>query len=115
MRGMGEEDREFARVLATLVGRPLSPNEIAEALGLSRSAYYLQREEGRLISPDNLVRVARTLGLNPVDLLLQYGMVTPDEVVESAGVARTAAKPARRKLRRVSLDMVQPRSDVPPI
>lgn len=114
---MGEEDREFARVLATLVGRPLRPNEIADALGLSRSAYYLQREEGRLISPDNLVRVARTLGLNPVDLLLQYGMVTADEVAQAAGAhpSPTAGKPARRKTRRVSLDMVQPRSDVPPI
>ena len=53
-----DRHRELGAVLSYLVGRQLRTNEIVSALGVSRSAYYLARDEGRLASADpNDVRI----------------------------------------------------------
>jgi len=57
-------------------------SEILDALEMSRSTYYLQRDEGRLITADNLIRVARNLGLNEIDLLVRYELVTIESAAE---------------------------------
>jgi hypothetical protein len=69
-------------VLGYLVGRRLSTREVCAALELSRSTYYEQRDQGRLITADNLITAARNLDLNPVDLLVRYGLVPASAAVE---------------------------------
>jgi DNA-binding Xre family transcriptional regulator len=109
---LDDSDRELSVVLSYLIGRKLPTAEIVSALGLSRSAYYLQRDEGRLITADNLLRLAAALDINPVDLLVRYGLVSRDAVTEylsSAGSApATSARPARKP-------RLQPRLDLPPL
>ena len=62
--------------VSELSGRRLRASDIVSALGLSNSAYYSQREEGRLLSADNLLKLAAALDINPVELLVRYGLIT---------------------------------------
>jgi DNA-binding Xre family transcriptional regulator len=103
-----DRDRELGAVLSYLVGRRLSTGELINALGLSRSAYYLARHEGRLITADNLLRVASALNLNAVDLMLRYGLIDPEAVLDCAFRLGPAGRPmAARRL--------APRADAPPL
>ena len=74
--------KQLDAVLGYLVGRRLSTREICVALELSRSTYYEHRDQGRLITADNLITAARNLNLNPVDLLVRYGLVPASAIVE---------------------------------
>ena len=56
-----DRSRELGTVLSHLVGRQVRSSEIIAALGVSRSAYYVQREAGRLVTADNLLRLAAAL------------------------------------------------------
>lgn len=101
-------------MLSYLVGRQLRTNEIVGALGVSRSAYYLARDEGRLISADNLIRLAAALGINAVDLLVRYGLLSTDAVLDYADDL-TAAAAAARTPRLTRPRRLEPRPDAPPI
>jgi hypothetical protein len=46
------------------------------------------------VSADNLIRAATYLGLNPIDLLVRFGLIEPETVTEY--VASTHAKPRLR-------------------
>lgn len=98
-------------MLSYLVGRPVRAVELAKALGVARSSYYAAREEGRLITADNLLRVAGVFGLNPVDLLVRYGLVDHDDAV--AYVRDTGAVPARTGT--ADAAGLRPRMDLPPL
>lgn len=80
--GMEDRDKDPAVVLPYLVGRPLAATEVYEAFGYRKSAYYKAAREGRLISADNLIKVANYFGLNPVDLQVRYGLIKPEAVTE---------------------------------
>ncbi len=99
-------------VLSYLIGRQLRTAEIVSALGLSRSAYYLQRDEGRLITADNLLRLAAALDINPVDLLVRYGLVDREAVTEYSAMQNGAPAPPTKQAKKSRL---QPRLDLPPI
>lgn len=105
-----DRHRELGAVLSYLVGRQLRAGEIVEALGVSRSAYYLARDEGRLVTADNLIRLGTALGLNPVDLMVRYGLVSENEVRECARALEPERKEPRRRGSRL-----QPRLDAPPV
>lgn len=105
-----DRHRELGAVLSYLVGRQLRAAEIVEALGVSRSAYYLARDEGRLVTADNLIRLGNALGLNPVDLMLRYGLISENSVLECAHDLEPTARETRRRGTRL-----QPRLDVPPV
>ena len=79
---MSDSEKQLDAVLSYLAGRRLRMSEILDALEMSRSTYYLQRDVGRLITADNLIRVARNLGLNEVDLLARYDLVTIESAAE---------------------------------
>lgn len=79
---MDDRDKDPAVVLPYLVGRPLAATEVYEAFGYRKSAYYKAARENRLISADNLIKVARYFGLNPVDLQVRYGLIEPEAVTE---------------------------------
>ncbi len=79
---MEDRDKDPAVVLPYLVGRSLAATEVYEAFGYRKSAYYKAAREGRLITADNLIRVAKYFGLNPVDLQVRYGLIPPEAVAE---------------------------------
>jgi plasmid maintenance system antidote protein VapI len=79
---MDDREKDPAVVLPYLVGRPLAATEVYEAFGYRKSTYYKAVREGRLISADNLIRVARYFGLNPVDLQVRFGLIEPEAVTE---------------------------------
>ena len=106
-----DRDRDLGTVLSYLVGRPVRTVELAKALGVARSSYYAARDEGRLITADNLLRLADVFGLNPVDLLVRYGLVSHDAAMEYARDAGTA--PA--KTATADTAGLRPRLDLPPL
>jgi DNA-binding Xre family transcriptional regulator len=109
---INDSNRELSVVLSYLIGRQLRTAEIVSALGLSRSAYYLQRDEGRLITADNLLRLAAALDINPVDLLVRYGLVDREAVTEYSAMQNGAPAPPTKQAKKSRL---QPRLDLPPI
>jgi hypothetical protein len=94
---MDDSDKNPAVVLPYLVGRPLAASEVYEAFGYRKSAYYKAVREDRLVTADNLIRAAKYLRLNPIDLLVRFGLVSIDAVSEY--VASTRALPKLRDLR----------------
>jgi hypothetical protein len=84
MASHGGTTKQLDAVLGYLVGRRLSTREVCAALELSRSTYYEQRDQGRLITADNLITAAGNLNLNPVDLLVRYGLIPASAAVEYA-------------------------------
>ena len=81
---MDDHEKDPVVVLPYLVGRPLTAAQVYEAFGLRKSAYYKAAHEGRLITADNLIRVARYFHLNAVDLLIRYGMISRASVTAYA-------------------------------
>jgi hypothetical protein len=79
---MDGSDKDPTVVLPYLVGRQLAATEVYQAFGYRKSAYYKAAREGRLISADNLIRVAKYFGLNPVDLQVRFGLINPEAVTE---------------------------------
>lgn len=105
---------DLSAVLSSLTGRRVRIGEIIDALDLGRSTYYEQRDEGRLVSADNLVRLAAEMSLNPVELMVRCGVIDPDAVTDCAGkvaagtVANAADRPPRTR-------RFQRRTDAPPL
>lgn len=108
---MDDRDRDLGTVLSYLVGRPVRAVELAKALGVARSSYYAARDEKRLITADNLLRLAGVFGLNPVDLLVRYGLVSHDAAMEYARDADAA--PAKKGT--TDTAGLRPRMDLPPL
>lgn len=94
---MEDYDKDPAVVLPYLVGRPLAATEVYEAFGYRKSAYYKAVRENRLVTADNLIRAAKYLRLNPVDLLVRFGLIQLETVTEY--VASIRALPKLRDLR----------------
>jgi hypothetical protein len=94
---MDDCDKDPSVVLPYLVGRPLAATEVYEAFGYRKSAYYKAVHEGRLVTADNLIRAGKHLGLNPIDLLVRFGLIQPEMVTDY--LASTRAQPRLRDLR----------------
>jgi len=77
---MKDTEKDPAVVIMFLVGRQLSAAEIHAAFGLSRSGYHKAQEQGRLITADNLLRVAKHFDLNAIGLLTRFGLVSLETV-----------------------------------
>ena len=84
-------------MLPYLVGRPLPATEVYEAFGYRKSAYYKAAHEGRLITADNLLRVAEHFDLNALDLLVRYALISPETVA-----AYVDSQPTKTSLPRLS-------------
>lgn len=106
-----DSQREVGTVLSYILGRQLRTREIYDALGVSRSAYYQARDEGRLGSPANLLRLAKAFNINPVDLLVRYGFLSHDAVMEYAREVADSAPVTPRPWTRY----LEPRTDIPPL
>lgn len=76
-----DEDNDLLVVTAYLLKRQVRMQEMLAALGMSRSTYYLQRDQGVLNSIANLMAVAEHFGLDKVDLLVRFGHLTKGELI----------------------------------
>lgn len=122
-----DAEKDLGLVLSYLTGRKLTLDEVLAAVGMSRSTYYDRQGKGTLTTTDTLLRAARFLGLNPVDLLIRYGRIAPTDVVDYLEVeerpfglttATSSAKanpPERTRGRRSSISRLTPRPDAPPL
>ncbi|HZE14787.1 MAG TPA: hypothetical protein VE197_03250, partial [Mycobacterium sp.] len=72
---MEDAQKDPAVVIMYLLGRQLGSTEVHAAFGLSRSGYRKAREQGRLLTADNLMRVAEHFDLNPIELLTRFGLI----------------------------------------
>lgn len=100
---VGDKKYELPAVLSKLLGRQVKAREVIDALGMPTSTYYLQRDEDRLITADNLLKLAGELDVNPVGLLARYGFVSELSVVEYAeelNKSHTTSKPEPLRARR---------------
>jgi hypothetical protein len=73
-----DRGKDLDAVLSGIIGRRLRVAETHQALGVPYTTYRDQRDSGRLISCDNLVTIARNLGVNEVELLIRYRLISPD-------------------------------------
>lgn len=102
-RDGGEPRRQdLGLVLSYLTGRKLTLDEVLAAVGMSRSTYYDRQGKGTLTTTDTLLRAARNLDLNPVDLLIRYGRIEPTDVADylegdERPLARRRRRPPRRR------------------
>jgi hypothetical protein len=105
---------DLPAVISTLAGRRVRIGEIIDALNLGRSTYYEQRDEGRLVSADNMLRLAAQMDLNPVELLVLCGLIEQRDVADCAtksGLDATAIGPSGKTRAR----RFQRRPDAPPL
>jgi hypothetical protein len=70
--------KDLDAVLTGMVGRRLTVAEIHSALEMPYTTYDAQRKQGRLVSCANLVKAARNLGINEIELLLRYRVISPE-------------------------------------
>jgi hypothetical protein len=107
-----ERQKELDAVLIGMAGRRLSVGEIIKALGMSSTTYYQQRADDRLITAENLIKAARNLGLNELELLVRYGFINPAAIadyVEMYGAGPTKPRATMRGRRpRLWPDFVAP-------
>jgi hypothetical protein len=113
---MEDVDRDPAVVIMYLVGRRLSSVEIYAAFGLSRSGYRKAWDEGRLITADNVIRVAKHFDLNPIGLLTRFNLVAPEAVSDFIGSEPNFGRTTTQRevaTGRTKLRDADPRIDVP--
>lgn len=127
-----DAEKDLGLVLSYLTGRKLTLDEVLAAVGMSRSTYYDRQGKGTLTTTDTLLRAARYLDLNPVDLLIRYGRIAPTDVADylegeeeedhpfglTTATSPVTANPperTRRRRRRSSLSDLAPRPDAPPL
>lgn len=122
-----DAEKELGLVLSYLTGRKLTLDEVLAAVGMSRSTYYDRQGKGTLTTTDTLLRAARNLDLNPVDLLIRYGRIAPGDVADylegeehpfgltTATSPAPANPPERSRRRRASITQLTPRQDAPPL
>lgn len=78
--------------------RAVPATEIYGAMGISRNTYHLRIEDDDFPNAEEIRLVAMSLGLNPLDLMLRFGVLAEDHV---------------RKLPKISEMLRNP--DVPPL
>lgn len=80
----GGED-ELRDILERLTGRRLAISDVCEAVGLkSRGHYTKERKNGKLITPDRMFAAATRLGISPVELLTECGILPRNQLNQLA-------------------------------
>lgn len=102
------QEKELDAVLIGMVGRRLTVGEIIDALELPSTTYYQQRTEKRLITAENLVRAARNLGINEVELLVAFNLIDPHAIEEYTEVRYPGSFTEARR-RGVTVAVARPR------
>lgn len=102
-----ENGKGLQAVLGYELDRAVPVTEIYDALGIARSTYHRRAEEGTYPNAEELRLIAESFGLNPLDLMLRFGLVTETHLER----ALAERKPGR--LPKISAMLRNP--DVPPL
>ena len=73
----GQAEQLRAKLIA-LTGRMVGVEEVRKALELKVSTYYLQDREERLLTAENLKKVARNLGIDELQLMIECGIISEE-------------------------------------
>jgi hypothetical protein len=80
---LDDRGKDLDAVLGGILGRRVTiMDELVPALGVPYTTYKSQKDEGRLITAESLIRVARYFGVNEIDLLLRYRVISPEALEE---------------------------------
>jgi transcriptional regulator with XRE-family HTH domain len=104
-----ENGRSLESVLTYLLDG-VSAQDIAAALGVSHATYYRRKREDSYPDAEELRAIARHFDLNPVDLMVRFGLVTADEAGWGGGSPLTTATKTKRQAKQRN---VIPRVDGP--
>lgn len=81
-----DENGRSLESLLTYMLDGVSAQDISAALGVSHATYHRRKHADDYPDAEELRLIAEHFGLNPVDLMLSFGLVSRDEV-SSAGPA----------------------------
>jgi transcriptional regulator with XRE-family HTH domain len=97
-----ENGRSLESVL-TYILDGVNAQDIAAALGVSHATYYRRKREDSYPDAEELRVIARHFGLNPVDLMVRFGLVTADEAGWAGGSPLAAATKTKRQAKQRNL------------
>lgn len=73
--------RNLKAVLGYILNQSVTDNEICEAIGVNRNSYYARRRKADdYPNAEECRLVAKFYGLNPVDLMMLFGLLEAEDV-----------------------------------
>lgn len=109
-----ENGKGLQAVLGYLLDRAVPAKEIYDALGIARNTYHNRIDEDSFPNAEELRLIADSFGLNPVDLMLRFGLITEGHLEPFLAPVKTARKATPRRTLKSLQDM--PRNpDVAPL
>jgi hypothetical protein len=73
--------RELKAVLGYLLNQTVTDNDICQAIGINRNSYYARRRSADdYPNAEECRLVAKRYSLNPVDLMVLFGLLEPQDV-----------------------------------
>jgi hypothetical protein len=91
-----ENGRSLESVLTYMLDG-VNAQDIAAALGVSHATYYRRKREDSYPDAEELRVIARHFELNPVDLMVRFGLVTADEASWDGGSPLATATKTKRQ------------------
>ena len=101
-----DENGRSLESLLTYLLDGVNASDIGAALGVSHATYYRRKREDSYPNAEELRIIAEHFDLNPVDLMVRFGLVSADD---AAGISRSPVATAQAKTRRT---FITPRVDV---
>jgi hypothetical protein len=101
-----DENGRSLESLLTYLLDGVNASDISAALGVSHATYYRRKREDSYPNAEELRIIADHFHLNPVDLMVRFGLVSADD---AAGVSSSPLATANAKTRR---KFVTPRVDL---
>lgn len=100
-----DENGRSLESLLTYLLDGVNASDISAALGVSHATYYRRKREDSYPNAEELRIIADHFDLNPVDLMVRFGLVSADDAAGSSSPLPTAKAKTRRKF-------ITPRVDV---
>ena len=101
-----DENGRSLESLLTYLLDGVNASDIGAALGVSHATYYRRKREDSYPNAEELRIIADHFDLNPVDLMVRFGLVSTDDAAWVSGSPLTTAKGKTRR------KFITPRVDV---
>lgn len=111
-----EDGRNLQVHVQYLLNRADVPiSEMCRAIGIARNTYTLRSREDDFPNAEEVRRTAEYFGLNPLALLLDFGLVSYRHIEELDDLGKAPGNVQTKPRRRVTLRSLPLRIDVPAI
>jgi transcriptional regulator with XRE-family HTH domain len=97
-----DENGRSLESLLTYMLDGVSAGDIAAALGVSHATYYRRKAADDYPNAEDLRLIAEHFDLNPIDLMVRFGLIPADAVESWSGGSPLANKTKARRLRVVT-------------